>query len=88
MVQAITREQITGFLNENKPITIIEALPKSYYDSEHLPRAINIPHDEIRQKIAKYVEDVDAFIVVYCASNECQNSKIAANILEQMGYKK
>ncbi|WP_428609735.1 rhodanese-like domain-containing protein [Sedimenticola sp.] len=30
--------------------------------------------------------DKDALIVVYCASTECQNSRIATNTLQQMGY--
>ncbi len=51
-----------------------------------MPGALNIPHDEMRQKVPEMLEDTNAFIVVYCASAECQNSKIAMNTLQQMGY--
>jgi len=67
-------------------MTLIEALPKKYFASGHLPGAVNIPHDEIRQKAPETLADTAALIVVYCASAECQNSKIAMNTLQQMGY--
>lgn len=86
MTPAITREQIKKNLDSNVSMTIIEALPKKYFKSGHLPGALNIPHDEIRQKAPEMLADTDAFIVVYCASAECQNSKIAMNTLQQMGY--
>ncbi len=86
MTNKITREQIREKLDRQQPITIIEALPQKYYDAEHLPGALNIPHDEIRVKAAEVLPDKDAFIVVYCASTECQNSQIATSTLQQMGY--
>lgn len=86
MSKTITREQITDKLNKQEPMTIVEALPQKYFDAEHLPGAVNIPHDEIRLKASNMLPDKDAFIVVYCASTECQNSKLATNTLQQMGY--
>lgn len=86
MTLTITRNQIKGRLDNNEPITLVEALPNKYFDDEHLPGALNIPHDEIRQKAPKMLPDKDAYIVVYCASTECQNSKMATDVLRQMGY--
>lgn len=86
MTQAITRDQIKERLDECKPTTLVEALPKRYFDAEHLPGALNITHDEIRQKAAEFLPDKNAFIVVYCASAECQNSKMVTDTLQQMGY--
>ncbi|MCF6337074.1 MAG: rhodanese-like domain-containing protein [Gammaproteobacteria bacterium] len=86
MTPTITREHIKKNIDSNVIMTIIEALPKKYFESGHLPGALNIPHDEMRQKAPEMLEDTNAFIVVYCASAECQNSKIAMNTLQQMGY--
>ncbi|MCF6289286.1 MAG: rhodanese-like domain-containing protein [Proteobacteria bacterium] len=86
MTETITREQIKYKLDNLEPMTIIEALPAKYFDAEHLPGALNIPHDEMHNQAPKKLSDKDAFIVVYCASPECQNSEIAANTLQQMGY--
>ena len=86
MNRTITREQIKENLDKKVPMTIVEALPKKYFDSEHLPFAINIPHDDIQEKSPELLADKDALIVVYCASTECKNSKIATDTLLQMGY--
>jgi len=86
MAKIITREQIKEKLDKHEPMNIIEALPPKYFEANHLPGALNIPHDEIRVRAPDMLPDKDAFIVVYCANTECQNSRIATNTLQQMGY--
>lgn len=86
MTKTITREQIKQKIDMQEPMTIIEALPPMYYEANHLPGALNIPHDEIRDKAGDMLPDKDAFIVVYCSNTACQNSSIATNTLQQMGY--
>lgn len=86
MTKTITREQVKEKLDTNEPVTIIEALPQKYFDAEHLPGALNIPHNEIQARASDMLADRDAFIVVYCASTDCRNSKIATDTLQQMGY--
>jgi rhodanese-related sulfurtransferase len=67
-------------------VTLVEALPEKYYRDGHLPGAKHLPHDQVRQLAPAVLPDKDAEIVVYCASNSCQNSHIAAQVLEQLGY--
>ena len=50
MANTITREQIKDKLDKQVPMTIVEALPQKYFDDKHLPGALNIPHDEIRDR--------------------------------------
>lgn len=86
MTKTMTREQIQQKLESGDPIIIVEALPPMYFDAQHLPGAINIPHDEIQKKALEVLPDKNALIVVYCANTACQNSNIARNLLERMGY--
>jgi rhodanese-related sulfurtransferase len=86
MTNTITREQIKENLDSKKPMIIVEALPKMYFDAEHLPGALNIPHDEIKIHAPNLLPDKKALIVAYCASTDCRNSKIATELLQQMGY--
>lgn len=65
---------------------LVEALPEKYWRDWHLPDAKHLPHDQVRQRAPHVLPDKDAEIVVYCASATCQNSHIAARVLEQMGY--
>ena len=86
MTKTITREQIKHKLDSNEPITLVEALPEKYFVTGHLPGAINISHDEIRERATDLLPDKNAFIIVYCANTECKNSRIATSTLQQMGY--
>ena len=67
-------------------VTLVEALPEKYYRDGHLPGAKHLPHDQVRQLAPALLAHKDAAIVVYCASATCQNSHIAARVLEQLGY--
>ena len=86
MSQSISRDDLKNLTDSGKTPTIVEALPKKYYEAEHLPGAINIPHDEIQAKAAHFIPDKSGTVVVYCASAECQNSHIAAETLRRLGY--
>ena len=86
MKQSISREDLKILIDSGKKPTIVEALPQKYYEDEHLPGAINIPHDEIQLKATLLIPDKSGDVVVYCASAECQNSHIAAEALRRLGY--
>ena len=88
MTQTISRGDLEALIASNHSKTIVEALPREYYDAEHLPGAINIPHDEIVTRAARLIPDKSAPVVVYCASTECKNSHQAAEILRGLGYRK
>ncbi len=87
MTKTIDRNEIKEKIESDEGVVLVEALPKKYFDAEHLPGAININHDEIEEKAALLLPDKNAFIVVYCSNTACKNSGIAANLLEVMGYK-
>ena len=86
MTTTITRDEIESRLGGGEPITLVEALPRKYFDEAHLPGAINIPHDRVRELAPSLLPDKHAQIAVYCASTECNNSKIATDLLRGMGY--
>jgi rhodanese-related sulfurtransferase len=86
MMQTITREEIKALLDEDGPVTIVEALPEKYFKHSHLPGAINIPHDQVGALAPAMLPNKEALIVVYCANTACQNSTIAARELTAMGY--
>ncbi len=87
MKKTISREQIVSNLKDRVPMTLIEALPPRYYDAEHLPGALNLPHDQVQMRAPELLPDRDALIVAYCSNSNCGNSSIAARTLEQMGYR-
>lgn len=87
MNKSITRSEIKHRMDNDLTMTIIEALPPKYYETGHLPGAINIPHDEVSNMAESMLPDKESFIVVYCANSPCPNSRVAANTLTRMGYR-
>jgi rhodanese-related sulfurtransferase len=86
MSQFISREDLNTLITSSAEHTIVEALPKKYFDAEHLPGAINIPHDQVHSAASQLIPDKDAAVIVYCANSECKNSHIAAETLREQGY--
>lgn len=86
MSQKISREELKTRIASGKKQTIVEALPGKYYEAEHLPGAINIPHDDVPAVAARLIPDKSEPVIVYCASAERRNSHIAATALRGLGY--
>jgi rhodanese-related sulfurtransferase len=86
MPKQIERTQLQARLAARPAAVLVEALPRKYFDDGHLPGARHMPHDEVRALAPAVLPDLHAEIVVYCASATCQNSHIAARVLEQIGY--
>ena len=47
MKETIEREELRQRLAQGEALTLVEALPELYFLKEHLPGAINIPHDRV-----------------------------------------
>ena len=86
MSKLMTRAELQARIGANPDLVLLEALPARYYEEAHLPGARHFPHDQARRLAPGVAPDRSAEIVVYCASRTCQNSHIAARVLEQMGY--
>jgi rhodanese-related sulfurtransferase len=85
MSTKISRERVAAMIDRGD-VTVIEALPASYYENAHLPGAINLPHDAVDELAPERLPDKAAEIIVYCSNEACQNSTIAANRLTELGY--
>ena len=69
------------------PSTLLfEVLSEAHYRAGHLPGARVMPLDRIAETAAREAPDKARTIVVYCASETCQNSNIAAAKLTALGY--
>ena len=82
----INRDDIHAHIQAGTPMHLVEALPEKYFRDGHLPGAMLMPHDTVRDQAGTLLPDKDAFIVVYCANTACQNSRITAQTLASMGY--
>jgi len=85
MTQTISREQVQGGLDAGT-LTLVDALPESYYTQQHLPGALNLVADNVANRATVLLPDKDAAIVTYCSNPACANSSQVAAKLEQLGY--
>ena len=85
MSERISREELKALI-DGRAVTVAEALPEGYFEQEHLPGAVNVPHDAERERIEALLPDKSAPVVTYCASLSCRNSAQLAVRLTGMGY--
>jgi rhodanese-related sulfurtransferase len=86
MLARISRDELKAALDRREALTLVEALPPRHFLDQHLPGAINLPHDQVDSLAPSLLPDKAAPIVVYCANAPCQNSGIAARRLIALGY--
>lgn len=85
MTAQITRDELRTAIAEGS-VTVVDALPESYYTQVHLPGALNLVEADVAARAAELLPDRDAAVVIYCSNAACGNSQAVASRLEAMGY--
>ncbi len=62
----IPREDLKAKLDRGDDFVLVESLPEETFQHAHLPGAVNIPPDQVRELAPELLPDKDAEIVVYC----------------------
>ena len=68
MLATVSREELKAKMDRGETFTLVETLPEVAYQHAHLPGAINMPPDRVREMAARLLPDKGAEIVVYCAN--------------------
>ena len=67
-MRTITREELKAKLDQGDELVLVEALPEKYYRRAHLPGAVNLPSDRVKELAPELLPDKGADVVVYCGS--------------------
>jgi rhodanese-related sulfurtransferase len=86
MDSTISTEGLKSKLDKRPGITIVETLAPERYREAHLPGALNIPPEQIKELAPQLLPSKDAEIVTYCANTHWHASEYAARELAAMGY--
>lgn len=86
MTTLITRQELWDLVASDAEFTLIDALPREYYDQRHLPGALNLIEAEAEALADQLLPDKSAAIVTYCSNAACGNSQAVASRLERLGY--
>jgi rhodanese-related sulfurtransferase len=65
-VEHITRDELKAKMDRGEEFVLVDTMPKRYYRHSHLPGAINLPANEVRERAPELLPDKDAEIIVYC----------------------
>jgi len=82
----LTAEQLHQRLISGAPPILLDVLDTDSYRELHIKGSINIPHDQIEQWASRVIPDMNAEVVVYCASYSCPASVEAGKALRRLGY--
>lgn len=66
-ITTIDREELKNAMDKGEEFTLVETLPKATFEHAHLPGAINIPPDKLRELAPDRLPDKDQRVIVYCS---------------------
>ncbi len=85
MTVTISRSEVDAGIRAGT-LVLVDALPSSYFVQQHLPGAVNLVVEDVKDQAAALLPDRDAAIVTYCSNISCPNSGQVAAALERLGY--
>ena len=68
MTETISRDELKKKIDENDDFFLVETLAPERFRPAHLPGAVNLPPDKIKELAPQLLPDRKADIVVYCSS--------------------
>jgi rhodanese-related sulfurtransferase len=68
MVETVSRDELKAKMDRGETFTLVETLAEVAYQHAHLPGAINLPPDRVRELAPRLLPDKGAEIIVYCSS--------------------
>jgi rhodanese-related sulfurtransferase len=68
MEGTISTEDLKAKLDRKDPVKVVETLAPERYREAHLPGALNIPPEKIKELAPQLLPNKDSEIVTYCTS--------------------
>ena len=67
--KTVSTRELKTKLNDKKKVTIVETLAAERYKEAHIPGAMNIPPDRVKELAPQLLPDKNAEIITYCANS-------------------
>ena len=77
----------TAKMLQEQGATIIDLRPRNWYDSGHVPGAVNLPFPNFNENSLSRVADRETPVVFYCFGIHCDYSDIASGKAYVWGYR-
>lgn len=83
-LQAVSQEELLKQLEAGE-VTLLDVRPEHEYSVGHLPGALNIPLEQLKEKLSTLPKEQE--IIAYCRGPYCMLSVEALNFLKAQGFK-
>ncbi len=84
-ITEVSQDDLRQWIADKKDMVIVDVRESNDHSHSRIEGAINIPRGVIELEIDESVPDHDKTIVAYCGGGG--RSALAADVLQQMGYK-
>ena len=68
MERTISTQELKSKLDRKENIKVVETLAPERYHEAHIPGALNIPPDKIKELAPQVLPTKDAEVITYCAN--------------------
>jgi rhodanese-related sulfurtransferase len=82
----LNAEQVQAWVKQKPKAVVVDSRTPPEFEQAHLPGAINIPTDRLKQDAARLPADRAARLIFYCRGMGCTLSPAAARIAAELGY--
>lgn len=83
-IPEISADEVKKSLDNHEKAILLDVRTPDEYSREKIKGSINIPLNELSEKIEEYISDKNQLTYVYCRSGS--RSSYATNIMRKMGY--
>lgn len=80
----ISADELLTKLEKKQNVIVLDVRSAGEFSEGHVPTAVNIPYDEIKEKAGKHIKNKEQQIVVYCRSG--YRASKAETALADLGY--
>ena len=80
----ITAQEAKKIMDTQEDCVILDVRTQEEFEEKHIPGAVLIPNEVIREQAEQILKDKTQLILVYCRSG--RRSKQAAQVLVELGY--
>ena len=84
-VPQISAEEVKSLIDSKEAFTLLDVRTEGEYARGKIEGSINLPLDQVPEKVEGLLPNKDAKIVVHCLSGS--RSVFAVDIMQKMGYK-
>jgi rhodanese-related sulfurtransferase len=85
-VKTVDRDELKKKIDSGESFVLLETLAPEYFRHGHLPGAVNMPPDRLKELAPTLAPDKQAEVITYCTGPACHASSEAAHQLTELGY--